>query len=742
MINLFDQTLRTQFSGTYIPHRKRSAIAFGTLKDVKLVPYLSFLVSLILALIIAGRYAIAEQRELKTGQTDKLDAVLLLDGSGSMLSTDPLRLRDQGAKLFLQFLRQGDKLSIIEFSQGARVIRTLEDYSPDKAGEVEQSISSVSTSGEYTNILAGVKAAASILEKNGRQDSNKVIIVLSDGKMDPDPTAGDPKLLTEELLNDILPDLKQKNIKIHTLSFSEQADKDLLSQVAVGTDGVNWFTPSADKVHESFADLFLVIKKPQVLPLTKKGFEIDEDIEEATFYVNAEEGNEIVLISPSNLTLSIGSKPDSVKWFKGQKFDVITLKKPDPGTWQLRGISGNEGFATVLTNLKLVADWPETVYAGDTTLIQARLYEGEKPIVLPAMSGVVNYAFQITPTDKVSEPIARDRLLDDGTQGDVVKDDGIFSATVKIPSEGEYRLRILARAPTFEREQNVPFRVRPPVISIHIRHGGEGHGSESGHENEGHEAQETVDHPPSHEDHGHKNEDNDHHDEEGHSATPDKDTSHEGITKVQNSDSIEITLSPEVAGYKGLEVSLTAINEDRTILAIPLARGGEHGGYVAPASLLPAGGPYELKASLSGKNKKGATVKAASNPLQIDYFDDKGREKPVVEVKIPEKPIENEEFPWISLLLVTGINVIVGAAFWFLLKKTQTESTSIITAYEPPPEIHTFIESLRKKIDSNQVNIDDPLFSKIPVAREVHPTEEAEPPAEEEAVIEEGQDNV
>ena len=58
----------------------------------------------------------AEQRELKTDTSEKVDAILLLDASGSMLKTDPLRLREEGAKLFIQFLKPGDRLGIIEFS--------------------------------------------------------------------------------------------------------------------------------------------------------------------------------------------------------------------------------------------------------------------------------------------------------------------------------------------------------------------------------------------------------------------------------------------------------------------------------------------------------------------------------------------------------------------------------------------------------------------------------------------------
>ena len=68
---------------------------------------------------------IAQDRELKSETSDKLDAILLLDGSGSMRVTDPTKLREEGAKLFVQSLRPGDRIGNIEFTEEAKVVRSL-----------------------------------------------------------------------------------------------------------------------------------------------------------------------------------------------------------------------------------------------------------------------------------------------------------------------------------------------------------------------------------------------------------------------------------------------------------------------------------------------------------------------------------------------------------------------------------------------------------------------------------------
>lgn len=396
-------------------------------------------------------------------QGDSVDAVLLIDSSGSMRVTDPEGLRYEGAELFTKMLSKGDRLSIVAFDDETRVLRPLSDYNP--AEDLRSLIRSAGDSGTFTNLLGAVKQAQSILEASPRKGASQVIVLLSDGKME--ASTGSPEDLTNTLLGATANDLRGNEIKVYTLALSEMADKTILSQLSSFTNAVHWFTPDATKIHESYADLFLAVKKPQVVPFSKRGFKIDRDIQEATFYIDrASSTGTVELISPLGQRISENDLPVGVKWFSGQKFYVITVNSPTPGEWGLSGVDGNEGFATLLTNLKLETEWPPSMIAGEKVTLKARLFEDNKPVVLPEMTASGQYAFQISPTDKVSEPIIRDLLLDNGQDGDEVPNDSIFSREISIEEPGEYRIRILAKAPTFERNQNIPFRVRPRLVSV------------------------------------------------------------------------------------------------------------------------------------------------------------------------------------------------------------------------------------------------------------------------------------
>ncbi|HDO34120.1 MAG TPA: VWA domain-containing protein, partial [Chromatiales bacterium] len=56
-----------------------------------------------------------------------IDAVLVLDSSGSMRHTDPLRLRVPAAKLFISLLGAGDRVGVISFSGHAWPVIGLTD---------------------------------------------------------------------------------------------------------------------------------------------------------------------------------------------------------------------------------------------------------------------------------------------------------------------------------------------------------------------------------------------------------------------------------------------------------------------------------------------------------------------------------------------------------------------------------------------------------------------------------------
>ena len=657
----------------------------------------------------------ADQREIEQPRA-AIDAVLLIDASGSMLKTDPQLLRYEGAKLFLQFLGKDDRLAIVTFADKAKVVSDLKEFSKESVEAVANNIQAIKTEGEFTDLLEGIRAAEQALEASPRNDAERVIVLLSDGKMEPDPKVGMPSTRTSELVNQVLPDIKSKEIKIHSLAFSKEADKMLLSEISAATDGLSWYTTNSDEVHKSFANLFLAVKRPQIVPMRSRAFTLDDDVDEATFYITRDEGAKLTLLSPKNQEMTVEKHPDWITWFAGKNFDVITMKEPDVGEWQVEGGLAAEGFATVLTNLKLVTDWPVIIRVDDNNVVQARLYDGEKPVALPEMSGVVQYGFQVMPTDRVAPAVAQDFLNDEGRDGDRIARDGIFSRYCPISEVGEYKLSIVARGPTFERTQQVPFRVRPRLISLEIMSSHEV-AALDGHESHGHGEESPHGAASPGDDSTHASE----HEGKGDAST----------VKGNQTFVMRAEISKEALLFRDLEVKIEALSQDRRRTVIPLKRHSSDSlSFEALADVLPEDGTYTVRAVLSGISKKGQEVEAQSKPLRFELKSTAKRPEPTATIAHKETTAEtkkDEHLPILPIALASVVSLIAMVVGLLMTKKTKSKGT-VSQRYNPPKQMLDAIASLEEKLMPSEIKIGDVTLEEDAEPNKATPTDK---PSEE-----------
>lgn len=407
--------------------------------------------------------------DTELSKSTAIDAVLLIDSSRSMLRTDPQRLRNQGAKLFLRFLNEGDRLGIVQFDREAKTVIGLEPIQPADLTPLDRAIDEIPVEGAFTDLEAGIDAALKLLLEKGRPDAIKCVVLLSDGKMDPHPERGLPEELTTRVLEKDLPLFKERQIRLYTLALSAESDKELLAKFAAAVDGSSWYTPDAETIHLKFSDLFLTLKKPQVLPLEGSGFEVDAGVKEATFYITRKEAKQdISVIDPRGNSITSITLPSGVKWFKGQFFDIITITSPLPGRWNIRGLENPAGFATLLTDLKLQVVWPEQLLnAGDSVRFAARLSDGEKTFEAAEIADAIFYNFKVADLG-AGAVISGGTLLDDGQNGDEKAGDRIFTGTIKVEKEGEYRALVAVTTPTFTRQQQIPFTVAGSAAKLEL----------------------------------------------------------------------------------------------------------------------------------------------------------------------------------------------------------------------------------------------------------------------------------
>lgn len=398
-----------------------------------------------------------------------VDIVILLDSSGSMRRTDPKRIRDQAAKLLIRFLTEDDRVAVFQFDREAKIVSPFVKLSPDNIPVIDSAIEKVPTEGGFTDLEAAIQGSYQLLTTEGRQDASRCVLLLSDGQMDPHPSRGTAETLTSQVISVDLPLYREKKIKLYTVAMSEEADRELLAKLASATDGLHWFAPDVDTIHLKFSSLMLALKAPQVVSLDKGGFEIDGSVSEATFYITRQEKTQnVILLDPTRKEITNTHLPPDVKWFKGELFDVITVRRPFPGNWAVGGVEPKEGFASLLTDLKLQVKLPKTNFnIGDNVLVVARLIDKDQVLNEPALREIVYFTYKIINSEN-GQIFSNGSLLDTGQNGDEIAGDSLYSTMLKLNQEGDFKALIGVTSPTFTRQQLIPFSVSSGMIHLKL----------------------------------------------------------------------------------------------------------------------------------------------------------------------------------------------------------------------------------------------------------------------------------
>jgi uncharacterized protein (TIGR03503 family) len=618
-----------------------------------------------------------------------LDSVLLIDSSGSMRLTDPQKLRLEGARLFIDSLQDGDRISLLDFAESGREIRGLTENSARDAVKID--LIKVGDSGEYTDLLLGLKKARELLVSGGRAEAQKSIVLISDGKMDPKPEIASAKIQTDRLFAEEIPALKSQGIKVFTIAFSQLADQRLLADIATMTGGEHRFSKDATGLKDAFIGLARAVDlatKKEVTPVVAeksqvnivRAFKLSEGLEQAIFYINRGDSSGLDISGPGTQSFNYFSHSSNITWYRDGQFDFVTVAKPKGGEWYISGLESKDNFATVLSNLKLGLEYSsEEVSVGEVLRVEAKFFESRKPINLPALFRTLKYSFQVVPMDKISEPVLRGNLHDDGKDGDVRAADGTFATEFAINEAGIYRVILQVEGPNLSRENVANFKVTPRLLKIKLM--------------------ENSVAPLKSKDKF----------EEG----------SEGVTREELEDAFKITLSPLGQSVRERLVKLRVTNSVGATynIAIPGNKNAKSE-FLIPVSTLPASGKYEVQAQLGG-TLKGRMVSARSNSIDYNY-----KAKEIV-IESPEviarrkaearsKIIVNTV---ISPAIVTLFNVLCGLFALSIVKKHLATIVVEEEKFAMPDGAIRLLDELEKRYSTTDVDLNDPSLAPDKLAK-------------------------
>ena len=157
-------------------------------------------------------------------RTQLPDVVLLLDGSGSMVGSDPDSSRVEAARKFISIGKTSGGIGNIALIQFATTVHELLPLTPVNEDEKFQRALKGITADGYTDIDGSIRKALETL-RGPSGKSTGAIVLLTDGVQEPG-VYGNAHTLA-----------RAAGIPIHTVALGPDADRDLLQRIASDTGG-------------------------------------------------------------------------------------------------------------------------------------------------------------------------------------------------------------------------------------------------------------------------------------------------------------------------------------------------------------------------------------------------------------------------------------------------------------------------------------------------------------------------
>jgi hypothetical protein len=388
----------------------------------------------------------------------EVHVIMALDISGSMKRTDPLRLLPKGAHIMVGLLEQKDCLGILTFEDVTQTRLASGPLTPGHRRRGFQELTRLQPRGLYTDIAQVLAEALKASEPAG--GAQRAVLLISDGQMDIDPLKGNSKAFVERVHQEIIPAYKKAGIPIYTVAFTPESDQALLKTLAEKTGGRFLLIPAAKDLHQAFIKFYEALKGPQLAPLVGNRFLIDPQVQEAILVVTrSQQGKPVVLENPKGKKLSPAS--EGARWFSAPTFDMVTLPKPEPGSWTVTGHKPGDGKIILMTDLKLECPHlPEDAGADEALLAGALLKDKDQPVTTPEVLNQT--AFTAALQQEGRQPVQ----VQMGTPP--LGQKGLWPAGARVAqfpafsAPGLWQLRIRVLGKTFQRERNISLKVSAP----------------------------------------------------------------------------------------------------------------------------------------------------------------------------------------------------------------------------------------------------------------------------------------
>lgn len=215
-----------------------------------------------------------------------ISAVLVIDTSSSM-SGGPILAAQEAARVFVNSLREGDSVAIIQFDTDVRLVQ---DYTTDR-DVLQQAIDTLSFGGQ-TALYEASTFSVEVAEE--APSSRRSVILLSDGA-----DFGD---VSDNVRGDALEMARATGVPIYTIGIGFGTDRTYLRELAEGTSARNYEFPSTDELTSIYEQLAEILRSQYIISL-----DLEAPLDGTTydFTVQADTAQGVTNVATGSLTTPI-----------------------------------------------------------------------------------------------------------------------------------------------------------------------------------------------------------------------------------------------------------------------------------------------------------------------------------------------------------------------------------------------------------------------------------------------------
>ncbi|OMD99174.1 hypothetical protein BSK54_20295 [Paenibacillus odorifer] len=420
--------------------------------------FLRIFPALLLALCLAASPFAAVKAYAATSAQSHIDAVLLIDVSNSMKTSDKNKIANEAMKMFIDMLStQGDKVGIVAYTDKVQREKALLQISSESDKQDLKDFIDGLDRGAYTDIAIGVEEAVKVLQNGSDPSHEPIIVMLADGNNDFNKATGRTQSESDKELKAAVEVAKKNGYPIYTIGLNADGklNKQSLADLSNETGGKAFSTDSADDLPQILSEIFASHLKLKVVPvqsITANGDYQDVTVNvpngsvlEANISIMSSQPVTAKLTDPSGKEVAIPS--NNVLLSKSSTYSLIKLLSPQEGDWklQVKGVPKDKIDINLVFNydLELKIDvLPSATYKkGDKIDITSHLFSNGTQVTLSNL-------YQ----DMKAVLLATDIDTGDVQEIELDNSGAVFKGTFEVKESHNYELKVRAEESSFYRE--------------------------------------------------------------------------------------------------------------------------------------------------------------------------------------------------------------------------------------------------------------------------------------------------